>query len=98
MDKEKRVELNENDLEDVAGGVWKDSACWFMPVNRNNEKNEGGNVWLQCDSKCRVGLYYCCCHNEPHCKDRWHTINGDTKFLTGDRGNHWQKKPPTYST
>ena len=89
-------ELNEEQLDAVAGGVplkRENMNCFF--TRKGDSKQINGNTWLKCNSSC--GLL-CGCYNTTHCIDKWHLINSDNTLSPSDYSNHKEKKPPSYNT
>ena len=69
------MEINENQLEDVAGGTG-DRDCWFMPQKPYQYKRMYGTVAIKCESKC-FNPYACRCHDTVFCEDKWHLMEQD---------------------
>jgi hypothetical protein len=77
--------LNEEQLEDVAGGIFGISLkCYFEPQVPTESKVENGKVFAKCKSNCfggLAGLEYCNCHGrDAECVDKWHVV----EHLAGD--------------
>ena len=97
----KHKELNEEQLEEVAGGIAevKSANCWFKPGGEKKVHN--GHLWLKCSAwSCwSVIKTYCSCYGESQCKDGWHKLMFDIEpsyLYDVDYYNHSLKHPPTY--
>lgn len=89
--------LNEEDLEEVAGGggMIPKNVCQFTKGDRS--KQVDGNTWLKCNSTCAL-VISCSCRNKGQCVDNWHMINSDKTLYPTGFANHNRKTPPSYNT
>ena len=94
MENEKAVKLNEDDLEQVAGGVSDGplNPCYFLPTG--SKKEMGGAIWLQCGARFCYGTESgCSCHGFSNCMDKWHRVYTETEELyPADYSDHALKK------
>jgi len=90
-------ELNEERLEEVAGGKGGNGdelgSCYFTPKN-NNVRSTNGEKWLECASGC----FGCKCRWNAWCVDRWHRLDDNLDLYPRLTANHKHKKRPTYNT
>jgi len=64
------MELNIDDLENVAGGT-SGRNCWFEPENPTNLEGGWPHVRVKCKSRCTA---QCGCHGTTHCVNRFHLV------------------------
>jgi len=96
--------INEEQLEQAAGGGICHDLCFFTPTGKTKEEN--GAKWAECKSNCgNIGSGIvttgCLCHGVPdRCVNKWHRIDNVTEELwPGYSGNHAQKlKSNNYNT
>jgi len=73
MNENEEKELNEDQLEDIAGGSGG-YKCYFVPKRPFEYKEAHGGIAVKCDSACNPVGGRCCCHNSVFCTDRWHVV------------------------
>ena len=97
--------INEEELEQVAGGVGDGEQCYFHPHAQGTGYGEkqGADpsyIWMKC-SYGGLGCKGCACHGRNHCVDCWHKVETSTNAPLLPKGfaNHNLKNfTPDYST
>ena len=84
-------EIEEEELEEVAGGIWgRDSRCYFEPeVPYVWYRGEGTEyIWVKCKMDCYGFILACCsCHGSgSECSNRHHKM----QYTSGGR---WRGYP-----
>ena len=72
--------IGEEQLEDVAGGIWGTSDLCYFEVQRARGceqltfKELNGSRYVKCKSDCIGGLNRCQCYRTDRCIGKWHLI------------------------
>ena len=76
---EKKVNINEEALEEVAGGTVK-GVCFFEPADPLSMKDVDGFTAVKCKMNCHPFGAVCCCHGTFRCSGKYHRVESLESF------------------
>jgi len=89
MENKNNTPVSEENLENVAGGLFGVHGCWFKPTGK--VRTVDSKTEAECAARC-FELAFCVCHGKDHCVDKWHAIDARHHLLIPfDFSNHEAK-------